>query len=253
MSVAAELSALLAPAHPPGRAKALPLSLDRRAPDSRADSSRADSSRAPDSRASSLDAALPDGGLPRGAVIELTAARGLGRVTTIALRACAAAQAEARLRSGDPTTHGAWCAFLDPWSTLHAPGLADSGVDPTRLLVVRSPESALARVAVRVAESRAFALIVVDTAGVPGVELQAAGPQGTGRVRLDRWGTVVRRLALAVERTDTAVLLVTDALAPRSMPLPVAMRLELEQRDRLTLRVAKDRHGRVGAPIAVAL
>ncbi len=214
--------------------------------------------------AASLDAALPDGGLPRGAVIELTASRGLGRATAVALRACASAQAEARLRSGDPSTHGAWCAFIDPWSTLHAPGVVQSGVDPTRLLVVRSPEASLARVAVRVAESRAFALIVIDTAGVPGALLQ-----GGGRVRLDRWGTVVRRLALAVERTDTAVLLVTDALAPRAMPLPVAMRLELEHRidggerlaglqggllqGGLTLRVAKDRHGRVGAPIAVAI
>jgi hypothetical protein len=47
-------------------------------------------------------------------------------------------------------------------------------------------------------------------------------------VDLNRWGTIVRRLALAVERSDTTVLLLTDTLAHRAMPLPVAMRIELE-------------------------
>src|SRR5687767_6270495 len=61
-----------------------------------------------------IDEVLPDGGLPRGAVVELASASGLGRATTVALAACAAAQREARLRSGDPATVGAWCAFIDP-------------------------------------------------------------------------------------------------------------------------------------------
>jgi len=194
-------------------------------------------------------------------VIEISSARGLGRATALALRACAAAQADARLRTGDPHTPGAWCAFLDPWATLHAPGVAATGVDPARLLVVRAPVDALARAAVRIAESRAFTLIVIDTAGVPGGERSTRGAHGSraggeGRegARLDRWGTVVRRLALSVEKTDTAVVLVTDAHAPRSMPLPVALRLELDRRgERLTLRVAKDRHGRTGAPRAIAV
>lgn len=215
------------------------------------------SSGSPSGALTRLDDLLPDGGLPRGAVIELTSAHGLARATSIALRACAAAQADARLRTGDVRTVGAWCAFIDPWGTLHAPGVAASGVDLERLLVVRSPEGALARVAVRVAESRAFSVVVVDTVGVPGSELSASS-SGASRgdvVRLDRWGTVVRRLALAIERTDTTVLLVTDAAAARSMPLPVALRLELERRgDGPTIaRVAKERHGRVGAPVAVAV
>lgn len=196
-----------------------------------------------------LDAVLPDGGLPRGAVVELSSVHGLGHATSVALGACAAAQAEARLRSGDPKTVGAWCAFLDPWATLHAPAVARSGVDLKRLLVVRPPletlVTTLPRIAVRIAQSRAFSLIAIDLAGVPG-----AGHAGAS-VPLDRWVNVVRRLALAVEKTDTTVLLSTDASMHRALPLPVALRLELASVGAEWLvRVAKERHGRVAAAAA---
>ncbi len=199
-------------------------------------------------RLPALDAALPEGGLPRGAVVELAAPRGLARATSIALAACASAQAEARAR-GAKDTAGAWCAFIDPSATLFAPGVAASGVDLHRLLVVRPPLDELARVAVRVASSRAFAVVVVDTAAVPGA-LGGAPP-----VRLDRWSTVVRRLALAVEGSDCSVLLLTDRQASRAMPLPVAMRLELERpaEERITVRVAKDRRGRVAPPVSIPI
>lgn len=194
----------------------------------------------------SLDELLPDGGLPRGAVVEVASPRALGRATSLCLAACASAQAEARLRSGDPSTVGAWCAFVDPWSTLHAPAVEARGVDASRLLVVRPELDALARTAVRVAQSRAFALVAIDLAGVPGAEASA--------LRLERWVNVVRRLALAVEHTDTTVLLSTDTLAHRPLPLPVALRLELERElgGAWSVKVAKERHGRVGPRTAVA-
>lgn len=208
----------------------------------------------------SIDAVLPGGGLPRGAVVELSAPHGLARATTLALAACASAQAEARIR-GAASTDGAWCAWLDCDGSLFAPAVVRAGVDASRLLVVRpQPEpTLLARVAVRVAQSGAFSVVVVDTTGAPGM---ARTPE-----RLDRWATTVRRLALAVERSPTTVLLVTDARAHRAMPLPVAMRLELAQSlapasaravrgdgmPPLTLRVAKDRHGRVAAPVVIDL
>jgi hypothetical protein len=74
-------------------------------------------------------------------------------------------------------------------------------------------------------------------------------------VNLDRWGSVVRRISIAIERTDTTVLLLTDGLASRAMPLPVALRLEIARGEpgRTTLRVAKDRHGRVGNALAIAV
>lgn len=199
-------------------------------------------------RLGGIDNVLPEGGLPRGAVVEIAAPRGLARATTVALRACASAQSEARLRGG-PGTAGAWCAWLDPTGTLFAPGVVGAGVDLERLLVVRSPSDAVARVAVRVAASRAFAVVVVDLAGVPGMgRLEAPDPS--------RWArTVVRRLALATEGSDTTIILLTDSLVPRAMPLPVAMRLELErpEEERLVLRVAKDRRGRVTSPSSVSL
>lgn len=198
-----------------------------------------------------IDALLPDGGLPRGAVIELASSRALGRSTSVALAACSAAQAEARLRSGDPKTVGAWCAFVDPWSTLHAPAVKRSGVDTMRLLVVRPSIEALPRIAVRIVQSRAFSMIAIDLAGVPGAELQGDGAPTS--VRLDRWVNIVRRLALALEKTDASVLLLTDLQAPRALPLPVAMRLELDcdVGDVWSLRIAKERHGRVSPKMAI--
>ena len=105
-----------------------------------------------------LDAALPDGGLPRG-VVELAAPRALGGGTSIALAAVRAAHAK---------NTKAWCAWVDPEATLYAPGLVSAGVDLARLLVVRPPRGELARVAVKVAASRAFDVIVVDVDPVPG-------------------------------------------------------------------------------------
>jgi hypothetical protein len=192
-----------------------------------------------------LDETLPEAGLPRGAVVEVAVPRGLARGTTIALAACASAQAEARLRGGSATS-GAWCAWLDPGMTLFAPAVARAGVDLGRLLVVRPPAETVARVAVRIAESHAFSVLVIDTAGVPGCGHSE---------RLDRWPNVVRRLALAVEKSDSTVLLLTDGLATRSMPLPVAMRLEVERiaEDRMSVRVAKERRGRVSPPTSIKL
>ncbi|WP_437679532.1 recombinase A [Sorangium sp. So ce131] len=208
-----------------------------------------------------INDALPEGGLPRGGVVELAAPRGLGRSTSIALSACAAAQTEARLR-GTSATAGAWCAWIDPSGSLFAPAVARAGVDLGRLLVVRPPLEALAKVAVRVATSRAFSVVVIDVAGVPGAFGQGAGKgersapaAGRREEDLARWVNVVRKLALAIEGSDGTILLLTDRQAARPMPLPVAMRLELEQvaEDRLTVRVAKDRRGRVTSPTTVVL
>jgi hypothetical protein len=122
------------------------------------------------------------------------------------------------------------------------------------LLVVRPEPSAVARAAVRIAASRVFSLVVIDTVSLPGL----VAPREKSSI--DRWANVVRRLALSIERSDTTVLLLTDASAHRSVVLPTAMRIELNQsaetkRDRepLTLRVVKDRQGRVGGPIPVQL
>jgi hypothetical protein len=189
-----------------------------------------------------LDAFLPDGGLPRGAVTELAASQGLGFSTSIALASCAAAQKEARLRGGE----SAFCAFLDPSRSLNGPGAEELGVDLRRLLVVRPPVEALARIAARVVASRVFSVVVIDTGGVPGATLP---------LPLSGWANVTRRIALAAEGGDTAVLLLTHRELARPLPLPVAMRLELSQpgRDRISVRIAKERRGMVRSASTITL
>jgi recombination protein RecA len=182
---------------------------------------------------------LPDGGLPRG-VVELAAPRALGGSTSVALAAVRAGQARAA---------GAWCAWLDPEGTLHAPGVVAAGVDLDRMLVVRPPRAQLARVAVKVVGAGAFEVVVVDFDAVPGATLAAdARPQVAKKRRAWAPEVLVRKLALSAESSGSTVLLLTDGARPRSIPWPVALRLELSRptRSELVVRVAKDRRGRIG-------
>jgi hypothetical protein len=195
-----------------------------------------------------LDSALPDGGFPRGAVVELTSPANVGQGLSVALAACAASQRESVQRGGAMS----WCAILDPDATLFAPAVRASGVCLERLLVIRPPRSLLARVAVRVALSRIFSVIVVDVGGVPGA-WRAAGERPSAQP-LDIWPKATRRLALAVEQSPTTLFLLTEALLRAQTALPVAMRVELEreQADALLVRVTKDRFGRVPPPRHIA-
>lgn len=189
-----------------------------------------------------LEKALPDGGLPRG-VVELAATTRMmssvrsahpfesmrGGTTTIAISAIRAVHAD---------DERAWCAWITPKASgsmktpgLYAPALAQAGVDLDRLLIVRPDAPALSRTLVKAASSGAFALVVVD---VPRGVIQN-GNEGV---------VVTRKLALAAEEYGTTSLLLTSAREPRSVPWPVAMRLEVERRpDALAIKVAKDRRG----------
>jgi recombination protein RecA len=188
-----------------------------------------------------IDALLPDAGLPRGAVVEICSPAGLGHATRLALAACASAQREARAQSAC-----AWCGWIDTSRTLFAPGVLAAGVDLERLLVVRPPPEALARIAVRLGSSQLFSLLVVERAGVPGMR--------SSEVRA-RWSTTVRRLGLAVESSECTVVLLSSTEQLRAEPLPVAMRIELGRpsSDRLSFRIAKERYGRVGDPVSLSL
>jgi hypothetical protein len=186
---------------------------------------------------SELDAVLPDGGLPRG-VVELTAPRALGGSTSVALAAICAGQAR------NPS---AWCAWLDPEATLHAPAVFAAGVDLARMLVVRSPRAQLARFAVKVVASGAFEVVVIDIDAIPRVSVMpGVMPGGSGRDKQAH--KLIRKLALAAEPSGATVLLLTDASQPRALPWPVAMRIELSRPNvrELVVRVAKDRRGRIG-------
>jgi hypothetical protein len=115
------------------------------------------------------------------------------------------------------------------------------------MLVVRPPRAQLARVAVKVVGAGAFEVVVVDFDAVPGASL-AAGAQAAKKKKAWAPEVLVRKLALSAESSGSTVLLLTDGERPRSIPWPVALRLELSRptRNELVVRVAKDRRGRIG-------
>jgi recombination protein RecA len=182
-----------------------------------------------------LDAVLPDQGILRGGVVELAVLGSSALATTLSLHAVRSVQ----LAEKDSSSRQ-WCAFVDPSSTLYAPGVRALGVDLERLLVVRPPLEALGRTALKLVESAVFSLIVIDTVGTLGSSLD---------VPLANWSRIVRRLSMGIDGTNRSVLLITDAKEPRALPLPVAQRIELSQPSagRLGIRVAKDRRGRITA------
>ncbi len=189
-----------------------------------------------------FEEALPEGGLLRGAVVELSLRGAAALGTLFSLAACRTAQTEARALGGEST----WCAFIDPSGTLHAPGVARADVDLERLLVVRPSLEALGRVALRVVESQAFDVVVVDTVG------SAAAPLN---VPLGPWARIVRRLSTALEGSRSTVLLLTDQDAPKPLTLPVAQRLELCRKNEreLLVTVGKDRRGLTQGPHSVPI
>ncbi|HKQ70916.1 MAG TPA: recombinase A [Polyangiaceae bacterium] len=199
-----------------------------------------------------LSSVLPGGGFPQGAVIELASPGNLGHGVSVALAASAASQEESVRRGGVPS----WCAFLDSDRTLFAPAVQASGICLGRMLVVRPPRQSLAKVAVRVASSRIFSVIVIDVASVPGADRsRASSSEGSHRFEsMEAWVKVVRRLSLAVEKTHSTVFLLTKSEAVRERALPVAMRVELEGKapGRLCVRVAKEKFGRVTSPRQIA-
>jgi recombination protein RecA len=193
-----------------------------------------------------LSSVLPEGGFPRGGVVELASPANLGHGLGVALAACSASQ-EASIEGGGEM---AWCAFLDPDRTLFGPAVQASGISLDRLLVLRPSRHLLAKVAVRVALSRIFSVIVVDVAAVPG----ASSSKAHRSESMDVWSKVSRRLSLAVEKTPTTIFLLTRSEAMRPSALPVAMRVELESGspDSLLVRVAKEKFGRVTSPREIA-
>lgn len=184
---------------------------------------------------------LPDGGFPRG-VVELSSPHAVGGSTAVALAAVRSAQMKSATQTHPNAIPAAW---IDTDATLYAPGVVNAGIDLTRLFVVRSPRAELGRIAVKVARSGAFDLLVVDVDAIAGADENALKQ---ARSAVSKMEVVVRKLALAAEANGMTVILITDAHRHRAVPWPVAMRLELERRPgKIGVRVAKERHGRIGA------
>jgi len=170
-----------------------------------------------------------ESGFLQGGIVELSLSGGLALGTSLALAACRRAQEQSHVRYGQ----NVWCAFVDPRGSLYAPGVAASGVDLARLLVLRPDATNLSRVALRLVEARTFPVVVIDTAGVPGAGLD---------VSLAPWVQVVRRLERALHSTSNTVILLTHQHAKRPLPLPVTRRYELVRSTNreITFQVTRD-------------
>jgi|CXWL01.1.fsa_nt_gi hypothetical protein len=174
-----------------------------------------------------------------GGVTELAGPSERGGITQLALRLISAIhRAQA----------GSWCVWFDPERTLHAPGVAQAGVDLRRLMVVHAPEETLAQWVLRTVNRGLFDGLVVD--------VQSAllnKPAFSADQLLDQhW---VRRLTLASEKNRTRVLLLTDASEEHDQPWPVAQKLKCKQPepDVVEVEIAKARHGTVTAPKRISL
>lgn len=206
-----------------------------------------------------LDAFLPDGGLPTGKVTELVMSGGAAWGTRLALWACLAAQTQAALTGAEN-----WCAYIDPSGSLHARGVAATGVTLSRLLVLRPTLEDVERVVLRLSEARVFSVIVVDLVGVPWAIRGRNDDELRGRSEKKRqnWPRTVRQLALRLANTQAQVILLTEGEADegsaltsqtrRGLPLPVALRLHLRStRAGVLFNVVKEARGRVGGKVTV--
>ena len=163
-----------------------------------------------------LDARLPGGGWPLATLVELLVpAAGVGEIRLLlpALRSLTAAGRETR-----------WVVWLAPPHLPYAPALADAGLDPARMLVVRP----------RAGVDRLWAMEQALRSGACAAVLGWAG---------EARDPMLRRLKLAAEEGGTPAFLLRPA-AHRCEATPAALRLALAARDYgLDVEVLKSRSG----------
>jgi hypothetical protein len=170
-----------------------------------------------------LDRTLPDGGFPKG-LVELSAPRGLGGGTSIALSAVRA------IHQDRADAHAAWLEDRSAGRRLNAAAVLrsqiETGIDTTRLFVVRADAAALSRAVVKVVESGAFGVVCVSGAAFGERE--------------------ARRIQMAARETGAVVLALTDSFRAHA-PWPSVLTLSLlRQPETIHVRVTKERRGRIG-------
>ena len=171
-----------------------------------------------------LDAELPGGGWPIGTLTELyPEAEGIGEFSLLvpALRRLAGEDSE-----------DAWIACIAPPWLPYAPALAAFGIDPARLLLVRTRSRAETLWAARQSiASRACGAVLCWLAGADMPSL--------------------RRLQLAAEASSALAVLFRPASEARQAS-PAALKLQLQSRpDGLALRILKRRGAPLAAPIVL--
>lgn len=163
-----------------------------------------------------LDTRLPGGGWPLSTLIELLVpAAGVGEIRLLlpALRRLTAADTEPR-----------WVAWLAPPHLPYAPAIADAGLDPARMLVVRP----------RAGADRLWAMEQALRSGACAAVLGWAG---------EARDPMLRRLKLAAEEGGTPAFLLRPS-AHRDEASPAALRLALTARDYgLDVEILKSRGG----------
>ena len=197
-----------------------------------------------------LDSALGVGGLPRGRMVEIFGPPSCGK-TTLVLQIVATAQQK-----------GAMAAWIDAEHVFDPTFWGSLGVSLDRLTVAQptAAEEAL-EIARRLTVSGALDMVVIDSAAalVPELELRAGigdnSPGLQGRVL----ASGLRRLSLAVAKTDTAVVFLNHSYArgesggsesessaggaPLKLYAAVRIALGSDARGGLTFRVLKNRVG----------
>lgn len=147
-------------------------------------------------------------------VLEIAAPGTSSRGTSFALSLCRIEQERSQALQG----RSSLCAILDPSRSLYAPGVKRRGVDLNRLLVVQPNWEQLPDVALHLAQTKLFSLLLVDLRPAPHLALShSLGP----------WVRAVRRLQTALQNSPSTVLLLTDPGTHRPLPLPVDRRMEL--------------------------
>ena len=163
-----------------------------------------------------LDARLPGGGWPLFTLVELLVpAAGVGEIRLLlpALRSLTAAGTEPR-----------WVAWLAPPHLPYAPALADAGLDPARMLVIRP----------RAGVDRLWAMEQALRSGAC-----AAVLGWTGEAR----DPILRRLKLAAEEGRTPAFLLRPSIH-RNEHSPAALRIALAAREYgLDVEILKSRGG----------
>ena len=164
-----------------------------------------------------LDARLPGGGWPLATLIELLLpAAGVGEIRLL----LPALKSLAMVEDAAPR----WVAWLAPPHLPYAPALADAGLDPARMLVVRP----------RAGSDRLWAMEQALRSGACAAVLCWAGTAD---------GTALRRLKLAAEEGGTPAFLLRP-VAHRGDGSPATLRLALAAREfGLDVEILKSRGG----------
>jgi hypothetical protein len=234
-----------------------------------------------------LDEFLPDAGLPVGKVTELQMSGGAAWGTRVALWACRTAQAQAQLNGTDSWCAFIDPSGTLQAQGVSATGVALSrllvlrpALEDVERVVLRLCEARVfsvivvdlsgvpwavdksrrAQAAGSTSQRSRFTKEALGANGAFGGMRANGAFGGRGQRKHQNWPRTVRQLAMRLANTSSQVILLTEGNADGQaegvvsghLPLPVALRVQMRsERSGVSLRVAKEAHGRVGAQVTI--